>query len=766
MNLEPGENIERWMRPVPFAVFLALALCACFPQIILGTESFFSRDYGALAFPNIYFQRECFWRGELPMWNPYSNCGAPFLAQWGTMCLYPFSLIYLLLPLPWSLSFFCFAHVWLGGFGMYLLVRHWTKTNFAGALAGTVFVFNGIMFASFVWPNYLVTLGWMPFVVLLAEFAWREGGRWTVCAALVSALQMLSGAPEVILFTWLIVGVLWVCDAVRAPRSGIKFIWRMLVVIVLTTGLIAVQLGPFVDLLHYSHRDASFGTAKWQLPLWGWANFLVPLYNAFETPMGQYFQYDQGFLSSVYLGSVALAFTFVALARWPDVRVWILFLIVVLSVMLACGDQTPIFGAVRKVIPLIGIARYPVKFLFVLAFVVPLLAGCGLAAVVQSRQRGAVHATIVLILAGMFLIAWAARGHRFVDYSAWPENFRINVNFSWNKTMPGKVLPDGIENTICRLGLFVLSIVFLLRALRGKIFAPLLAFVSLALIAVDVRTHTPKQNPSLQSSLFTKHYWPGETKPRLGEARVMITPDAEDFLTFLSSTNAQRVWEFKRRAEWSSLNLLDAVPKVNGSSTLQTREQRLLEQTLYSMTNHLPAGLLDFLGVAFITSSNSVAEWTLRPTAMPLVTAGQKPVLAEDGEALMSMTNSMFGPRTTVFARPLSWDSKINFNAVSATVSSLRVSPRVIEADVNAPEPTVAVIAQSFYPNWKATVDGASAPLFRANVAFQAVPVPAGQHHLRLVYSDRKFSMGAVISIVSLLLCGVLSLRADKPREE
>src|SRR5204863_1069964 len=190
---------------------------------LLGMESFYSRHYGALAYPNIVFQREFFWRGGFPFWNPYSNCGQPFLAQWGTMALYPFSLIYLLLPLPWSLSLFCFAHVWLGGFGMYLLVRRWTETDFAAALAGTIYVFNGIMFASFVWPNYLVTLGWMPFVVLLAERAWRESGRWVVGTSLVAALQMLAGAPELILFTWLIVGVLFLCDAVRAPASSFPF---------------------------------------------------------------------------------------------------------------------------------------------------------------------------------------------------------------------------------------------------------------------------------------------------------------------------------------------------------------------------------------------------------------------------------------------------------------------------------------------------------------------------------------------------------------
>jgi hypothetical protein len=761
MSSNNGESLERWLRPLPFALFLAAALFACFPAVLIGAESFFIRDYGVLGYPTIQFQRECFWRGELPLWNPYSNCGQPFLAQWGTMTLYPFSLIYLLLPLPWSLSVFCFAHVWLGGFGMYLLVRHWTKVNFAAALAGTTYAFSGIMFATFVWSNYLVTLGWMPFVVLLAERAWREGGRWVIGAALVSALQMLSGVPEVILFTWLIIGALWLCDMVRAPVSALPFLRRIIFVILLTSGLVAVQLLPFFELLQQSHRDVAFGTSKWQLPLWGWANFFVPLFNAFETPQGQYYQYEQGFLSSVYLGNVALVFALVALVRWPDVRVWILFLFCIVCVFLAFGDQTPVFKVARKVLPFVGMGRYPVKFLIVLAFAIPLLAGCGLAAVMQGKRRGTVHAFAVVVFAAMIFIVWVAREHRFVDYNAWPDNFRQNVAFSWHKASPGKQLPDAISNTVWRAGLFILAIATLSTAARRSKASPLFAIAGLALIAADVRTHTPKQNPSLPSALFMEHYWPTELPKQLGQTRAMITPQDEAFLTYLTSTNAARMWEFQRRAEWSNLNLLDEVAKVNGSSTLQTREQRLVEQALYSMTNRLPAALLDFLGVAY-TSSN--AQWLRRESALPLVTAGQQPLFVNDSLALATLTNNSFAPTQVVLLPETALVLVPTTNSVAATISSVRFTPSTVEADVNAPQPTIAVIAQSFYPAWKATVDGKDVPLLRANLAFQAVPVPAGQHHVRLVYSDAKFRMGLMISSACLLLCGLLWWHAGRTR--
>src|SRR6266513_2038948 len=103
-----------WLNPKRFSMMLGLFILALFPGVIFGTQTFFFRDYGIFGYPLASYHRECFWRGELPLWNP--------------LTLYPLSLIYLLLPLPWSLSFFCLAHLFLAGLGMYFLALTWTKS--------------------------------------------------------------------------------------------------------------------------------------------------------------------------------------------------------------------------------------------------------------------------------------------------------------------------------------------------------------------------------------------------------------------------------------------------------------------------------------------------------------------------------------------------------------------------------------------------------------------------------------------------------------
>jgi hypothetical protein len=187
---EPGspQDADNWFTPGRFAALLAVLTCAAYPEVIAGWGTFFHRDFAVFGYPLAYYHRESFWRGEIPLWNPLNDCGLPFLAQWNTLALYPLSLIYLLLPLSWSLGLFCLAHFFGAGMGMYFLAHRWTNNRFAAAAAGLVFSFNALMLNSLMWPNNIAALGWLPWVVLAAERAWREGGRWLLLGALAGAM--------------------------------------------------------------------------------------------------------------------------------------------------------------------------------------------------------------------------------------------------------------------------------------------------------------------------------------------------------------------------------------------------------------------------------------------------------------------------------------------------------------------------------------------------------------------------------------------------
>ena len=78
-----------------------------------------------------------------------------------------------------------------------------------------------------------------------------------------------------------------------------------------------------------------------------------------------------------------------------------------------------------------------------------------------------------------------------------------------------------------------------------------------------------------------------------------------------------------------------------------------------------------------------------------------------------------------------------------------------MDIEVDAAETSLVVVAQTYYHNWRAEIDGQPATLLRANVAFQAVQVPAGKHRVHLFYRDAAFELGAMISLVALVVCAL-----------
>jgi hypothetical protein len=80
----------------------------------------------------------------------------------------------------------------------------------------------------------------------------------------------------------------------------------------------------------------------------------------------------------------------------------------------------------------------------------------------------------------------------------------------------------------------------------------------------------------------------------------------------------------------------------------------------------------------------------------------------------------------------------------------------VIETTADAP--SVLVLSEINYPGWIATVDGLRSPIYNANFLLRAVAVPAGRHQVEMRYIAPAARTGAVISICSLLLIGVLAV--------
>lgn len=731
--------------PGRFAALLALLIFATFPQVLLGLQTFVVRDYGFFAHPLAHFQQEAFRHGELPLWNPLNNCGVPFLAQWNTMPLYPPALIYLALPLTWSLSFFCLAHQWFAGLGAYYLARRWTGNNFAAAFAGVAFAFNGLTLNLLMWPSHIATFAWMPWVVLFTERAWREGGRMIFVAAFVGAMQMLGGGPETILFTWLLLAALWVMEAVRAAKgTRLQIGFRFPAVVILVAALAAAQLLPFLDLVAHSQRDAGYADSRWAMPARGWANFFVPMAFGRFWNMGVFFQHDQAWTSSYYLGIATTLLVLLALWRTRDVRVWLLALAAAVALAFAFGDNVPPVRWLREVIPQLRLTTYPVKYVLLVAFLAPQLAAFAVARIhksgdetnnkTPSLMRPLIALGTVFLITIALIVVWTSRA-----------------------PMPNDNPHATLINGISRAALLIVSVGLLFLLLRKHSLARFAPLALLLMMWVDVFTHEPTQNPTVAPWI----YEPGlvrtklemQPQPIAGESRAMIAPLADKEFTSSSARGPADNFLVKRLVYFANCNLLDDVPKVNGFFSLYPREIGELMSAIYSSTKENPAGLIDFMGVSQITSPTNFMEWKPRATALPLITGGQMPVYIDDTNAVSELFAHNFDPARFVVLPPAMKAQISVTNASTIEVLGWKFGRERIDCEVATTNTALVTIAQTYYHCWRAFVDERPAPLLRANFAFQAIEITPGKHRLRLVYQDRAFRVGVIVSLAGLVTC-------------
>jgi hypothetical protein len=297
-------------------------------------------------------------------------------------------------------------------------------------------------------------------------------------------------------------------------------------------------------------------------------------------------------------------------------------------------------------------------------------------------------------------------------------------------------------------GVVLLGLIF--KNWRPKARA-LLSFGLLLWMGLDICTHEPPQNPAVSARAYAAEPPPMTPAPQVGQSRAMLGADAESIMDHLVNPDLLRLYLGQRAELFSDCNLLNGIPKVGGFMSLHLVKEHAIE--LMARGGKAAPGVAQFLGVSQIASPTTLFDWLPQTNFMPWATIGQKPVFLEDDATLAALCAADFEPRQTVYL-PSGARSQTTAGADGqARILSSRIEPSECVFQTSAQSRTMLVMAQAFYPCWRASVDGAPVPLLRANYAFQALEVPPGRHEVRLAYVDRAFQTGAVVSILALAVC-------------
>jgi hypothetical protein len=100
----------------------------------------------------------------------------------------------------------------------------------------------------------------------------------------------------------------------------------------------------------------------------------------------------------------------------------------------------------------------------------------------------------------------------------------------------------------------------------------------------------------------------------------------------------------------------------------------------------------------------------------------------------------------------------------------LEYRPEHILIQAETDKPGYLLLTDSYYPGWRAWLDGRETPLLRADYLFRAVYLPSGSHQVEFRYQPDSFKVGLWISLATLAgmvaVSGILALRAKSPQSQ
>jgi hypothetical protein len=141
---------------------------------------------------------------------------------------------------------------------------------------------------------------------------------------------------------------------------------------------------------------------------------------------------------------------------------------------------------------------------------------------------------------------------------------------------------------------------------------------------------------------------------------------------------------------------------------------------------------------------------------------------ADDDAALRTLADPSFDPRRTVAVEGSLMPQAPGATQEGEGVKVLEYSPERVRLRADVRHPAMLVLADAFYPGWQATVDGAPAPILRANLIFRAVALEPGSHEVLFSYEPRSWRWGILVSLAMLVLLagGIIATLLPARRSE
>lgn len=686
--------------------------------------------------------------GRFPLWNPYSGCGMPMYVDHLIPVFHiPFA-VALLFPGDLINSAYAFLMAIIGTLFFYWFLRNWRFSVFVSLFGGLVFFLSG--WQMYLYPPEVASLIWIPAILLFydrfLESEKMSDAAW--CAFFIGQL-LIGGYPAYIAHFFYVVAIymFW-----RKFHRDFKFTistkrWLAGIVVMAVFGVLisAVQNYPTWQFMNLTNRGISSESKVLEDANQVQSAKVTQLIRSSsdEDLIGSFMTSTMRKKSQIlfptfmkdfdksrsFVGPVVVLLAMIGLfgtsRRFLIIR--LLFIVFAFFTMIP-----PAFSMLARFIPGWTISALLPRDVF--NFLMFFLAVIGLDHVINNRRKSAWLGFIVVFT---FIGILILKNYHPI-FSSHPEN----EIYRWNVSLDSLLLTVYISIS----SLLMLLIGF---KVQGRQISNLFGVIALLVF--------------LTTGLITHFY----AFPYFNSKPYM--PETEAISTIKQICSDGRIVRYS--SEEPRLSFKDQLTNVlppNIPSRFQIMDSLGYDNIMLAnmeefLDTSAPGSVIRGRGSLHVQSKEY-----LQPDSDFIRMTGTRYILEKISEPVPYNREIPFKEINGIRIYDLGagkehpylkcLDSDVNLHVFEFD----RKTMSTVDASFEVDKDCAIIIADTYHPRWRATLDGSVVEVKEANLAFRSISVPKGKHDLHMWFDARDINSGGIVSAVSLILLVLIGMCGRK----
>lgn len=725
---------------------------AIFSDKVYVTTGVVKSDLMNFSYPIKNFYVAMLKEGQLPFWTDLIGNGYPLLAEGQLGALYPLNLLFFkFFSVRLAYNLFLLTHLFFAGAFTYIYIRYSLKLERTAALfSGLAFSLSGFFISHFSHPTLIAVVAYFPLQVLILEkLVVKVTLKPSLLLTFTFLLQLLAGHFEMfyhsgfILACYLFFYLVFYREKLEPTQGLLTTFIKPAIIFGLSVGLAfllgALQILPSLELLGetsrvfgISYRSATF----WLYPFYALKTFIVPWQFDFAKSLINRINTTNPGVENIweyysYYGLLPLSLTFLGVFLGSSLKRVRLFLISAAFVfLLVLGRETPVFYLIWRLVPGMSLFRYNTRFLFSLLFFLCLLSAIGLDMLIKFfRTKFKAPLFQVIILCAIIGLTFfdlyinSRRINPLVEEDLWLDETQVvgflkenlgNYRYSTVGTQAvaySTIYDISVQKKLQNLLPPNFNMLYGLSTHQSLTGLPLRRFERTSILSIHAGEAGKKEYLSLSPQ----------------SVRLLSTKGVKYLISFLPL----KVSDFILA---KTVNLdKEAVIKVGDLLPESDVEKKISIGSIYVYENK-----------------------KVLPRAYYVAKAVFSPPGASEDEEYSFLISDSFDPYSEVL---LSGDHERFKNFIGTESENhfypaefIDSTPHNLKLTVEAPQNGFLVLSDTFYPNWRAKVNGQPTQILRANYSFRAVPVKKGENEVEFYYYPKSFYQGLALSLFTLLL--------------